>query len=468
MPSIVVSPSYHCANQTSFLSWTCIAYVGQQANYQPTTITWYNGAYEQLSNNSQVTIYSNVVVIDGLVFIESTLEANIVYSHLTGESSCVVSNTMGQDRASWILMYYIPPPVTVIMKPANQVANYTGAVRMTCLALINQEQDNDTAITWWGEFGQITNDTETTIYTNRVTSDGSVFVESLLEVCYVNYIHIGMLACVAENVFGRDIANWTVEPPIRYPPPRLTLTPSNALLSYGGTVNVSCNANVGPQAAYDIDPPDIMWMDIYGQQIMNIDGQINMYRTVDTIGGNVFVTITLGINSIGINHVGDLQCVVSSILGTDSASFTVQTYEILTTPELLMTPLNKTVDCRSRATLTCVITAFPVPDVQWYFNGAYVNTTASDNVNINHIYGSAVGLNFTETYLDVCDFNDENVGSYWCSASNTLGNYTSIPSKLIFLQISCMYSYFIQYHAVYTEIILPQFGSVSISRLLLQ
>ena len=430
-PRIVVSPSYHCANQTSFLSWTCIAYVGQQSSYQPTTITWFNGANEQLSNNSQVTIYSNVVVINGLVFIESTLEASVVYSHLTGESSCVVSNTMGQDRASWVLMYYIPPPVTVIVKPANLVANYTGAVRMTCLALIQQEQENDTAITWWGESGQITNDTEIAIYTNRVTSGEFIFIESLLEVCYVNYMHLGRLACVAENAFGWDIANWTVEPPIRYPSPRLTVTPSTARLSYGGTVNVSCTANVGPQAAYNIDPPEVMWTDVYGQQIMPIDNQIDVYRTMNTIGGNVIVTLTLGINSIGVNHVGDLQCVVSSIFGTDSATFTVQTYEILTTPELLLTPLNRTIDCRSRATLTCVITAYPVPDVQWYFNGAYVDTTASENVNVNHYYGSAVGLNFTETYLDICDFNDENVGSYWCSASNVLGNYTSIPSKLI-------------------------------------
>ena len=429
-PRIVVSPTSHCANQTSFLSLTCIAYVGQQATYQPTTITWYNGVNEQLSNNSQVTIYSNVVMIDSLVFIESTLEANVVYSHLTGQSSCVVSNTIGQDRASWVLMYDIQPPVTVTMKPANQIVNYTGVVRMNCLALIHQEAENDTVITWWGEFGQITNDTETTIYTNRITSGDLIFVESVLEVCSVNYMHLGRLACVAENAFGRDVANWTIEPPVRYPQPRLTLTQSNVRLSYGGMINVSCNASVGPQEAYNIDSSDIMWLDAYGQQIMPIDNQINVYQTVNTVGNNVFVTLTLGINSISANHVGDLECAVESIFGTDSATFTVQTYEILTSPELMITPLNRTVDCRSRATLTCIITAFPIPDVQWYFNGIYVDTSASDNVNVNHYYGSLIGLNFTETYLDVCDFNDENVGYYSCSALNVLGNYTSNPSKL--------------------------------------
>ena len=121
-------PTSHCANQTSFLSLTCIAYVGQETSYQPTTITWYNGANEQLANSSHVTIYSNIVVIDGLVFIESTLEARIVYSHLTGQSSCVVSNVIGQDRASWILMYESQPPVTVMMKPSSQIVNYTTTV----------------------------------------------------------------------------------------------------------------------------------------------------------------------------------------------------------------------------------------------------------------------------------------------------------------------------------------------------
>ena len=420
-------PTSQCANQTSFLSLTCIAYVGQETSYQPTTITWYNGANEQLANSSHVTIYSNVVVIDGLVFIESTLEARTVYSHLTGQSSCVVANLRGQDRASWILVYDSQPPVTVIMKPSSQIVNYTGTVRMTCLALVHEESANDTIITWWGEFGQITNNTATAIYTSRISSGDRLFVESLLEICSVNYMHIGELSCVAENTLGRDIANWTIEPPVKYPPPRLTFTQNNVRLNYGEMVNATCSASVGPQEAYSIDTLEMMWLDTNGQQIIAIANQTDIYTEMFVIDGNVFITLTLEIDSVSLRYLGDLQCIVRSIFGTESANFTVQIYEILTSPELILTPLNQSVDCRSRVTLACVINAFPIPEVQWHLNGAPVDNRVSDNLDINKYHGSAIGLNFTETYLDICDFNDVNVGYYWCSAFNMFGNYTSDP-----------------------------------------
>ena len=366
-----------------------------------------------------------MVVIDGMVFIESTLEARTVYSHLTGQSSCVVANARGQDRASWILIYDNQPPVTVIMKPANQSVNYTSTVRMTCQALVHREVSNDTVITWWGEFGQITNNTETGIFTNRIWSGGLQFVESLLEVCSVNYMHIGNLSCIAQNSLGRDIANWTAEPPVRYPPPQTTITQSNVRLNYRGTLNATCNVSIGPQEAYRIDPTEFIWLDANGQQIMPIANEINIYRTTNIINGNVFMTLSLGIDSIGSQHVGDLQCVARSIFGRDNVTLTVEIYETLTSPELLLTPFDQSVDCRSGATVTCAIAAFPIPEVQWYFNGVRLDNGASDNVYINAYYGSAVGLNFTETYLDICDFGDDNVGYYSCSAFNTLGNYTS-------------------------------------------
>lgn len=424
-PRIVVHPTSHCANQTSFLSLICIAYVGRETSYQPTTITWYNGANEQLANSSHVTIYSNIVLIDGLVFIESTLEARTIYSHLTGQSSCVVSNVIGQDRASWILMYESQPPVTVIVKPSSQIVNYTSTVRMICLALVHEELASDTIITWWGEFCQITNNTETAIYTSRISSGDLLFVESLLEICSVNYMHIGELSCVAENSLGRDIANWTVQPPVKYPPPRLALIQNNVLLNYGEMVNATCSASVGPQEAYSIDSLEIMWLDANGQQIIPIFNHTDIHREMFVIDGNVFITLTLEIDSLSHQYLGDLQCTVRSVFGTESANFTIQIYEILTSPQLILTPLNQSVDCRSRVTLTCVINAFPIPDVQWYFNGTSVDNRASNNVNINKYHGSAIGLNFTEAYLDICDFNDDNVGYYWCSALNMFGNYTT-------------------------------------------
>ena len=398
--------------------------------YEPTSVLWYDGSGEQLTNNSWVTIYSNIVEMDGMVFIESTLEATSIYSHLSGQSSCMVTNTRGQDSVTWILTYDIQPPVTITIKPASQIVNYTATIRMTCLALISQEAANDTMITWWGDFGQLTSSTNsgTTICTNRIISGDLTFVESTLEVSSVNYFHLGRLSCVAENSLGRDIANWTLAPPVKYPAPRITIAESgNVRVSYGGTVNVSCNVSVGTTEAYGIGPPDITWLDTSSQEITSAVNDISVYKTTSIIGNNVFVTSVLVISRIGPEHVGDFECVVTSDFGRDNAIVTIQTYEILTSPELIFTPLNRTVDCRTRVTVTCLISAFPTPEVKWYFNGNSVYNNATDNVNILQYYGSTIGLNFTETYLDICDFNGENVGYYWCSALNVLGNYTSDP-----------------------------------------
>ena len=246
-------------------------------------------------------------------------------------------------------------------------------------------------------------------------------------------MHLGELSCVAENALGRDVAYWMLEPPIKYLPPRLSISQTNVLLSYGGMINASCNVSIGPQEAYDIDPSEIEWLDANGAQISTNPGEINIYTMTSNIGGNIFTTSMLQIERIGPQHVGNLECVVKGIFGTDSANITVQIYEVLTSPELIMIPHNQTVDCRSRLTITCVINAFPVPQVQWYFNSANIDNSASDNVYINDFYGSTIGLNFTETYMDICDFSDDNIGYYWCSASNILGNYTSDPGQFLLL-----------------------------------
>ena len=377
-----------------------------------------------------MTIYSKVVVIEGLVFIESTLEASSVYSHLSGEASCSVTNNRGQDHASWILMYDIQPPVIINIKPSSQIANYTSTIRMTCLALVNREVANDTTFTWWGEYGQITNntDSDTSVYINRITSGDLLFVESVLEVCNVKYVHLGRLSCVAVNRLGRDIANWTVEPPIKYPPPRVSFPQNTVRVSYGGMVNASCNVSIGPTEAYTIDSTDVVWLDMDGLEISPAENEINTRRITTTIGNSVFVTLFLEISRVGLQHVGTYyECVARSVFGRDRGTLTIETYETLTSPEVLTMPLNQTVDCRSRVTLTCTISAFPMPLVQWYFNGAPVNGSITDSVNILQLQGNAVGLNFTETYLDICDFNDDSIGYYWCSALNILGNYSSDP-----------------------------------------
>ena len=71
-------------NYISPLRMTCVAYLGRESTYQPTSITWYNDLNEQITNSSQVTINSSIITIEGHIFMKSALVACAVYSDLIG------------------------------------------------------------------------------------------------------------------------------------------------------------------------------------------------------------------------------------------------------------------------------------------------------------------------------------------------------------------------------------------------
>lgn len=104
-PRIIVSPTSQRVSQISPLRMTCIAYLGNETQQQPTSLTWYNEVNEVITNSTQVNIYNSTVVRRGHVFMESILEACIVYPNLIGQLSCGVSNVEGQDSARWNITY---------------------------------------------------------------------------------------------------------------------------------------------------------------------------------------------------------------------------------------------------------------------------------------------------------------------------------------------------------------------------
>ena len=81
-------------------------------------------------------------------------------------------------------------------------------------------------------------------------------------------------------------------------------------------------------------------------------------------------------------------------------------------------------------TLTCVVNAYPSADVWWTFNDTYMDDQNAAGFNVISDDKTMFGLNFTEPFLEVCNFNDDKVGYYRCMASNIFGNYTSDPGKV--------------------------------------
>ena len=316
-PQIILSPAPTVqANWTAPLRISCIAYLGREATYQPTSFTWYNGLNEQIINGPQVTINTTTTIIEGHVFVESVLSACQVYSDLTGQSSCVVTNVGGEDSAGWNTVYSVPPPVVIASKPANQIVDYNDNLELSCIALVNEEEANDTQLTWSGEFGQLPDTEATIVYTNRIQVGSTLFIESTLVVCGVEFEHFGRLSCTAENSLGTDVVNWNIDPPAEH-----------------------------------------------------------------------------------------------------------------RAPMMLVGPANQTVDCRGSVTLACVVNAFPTADVWWTLNGTYVDNDLVGDVVMNSNDMNIFGSNFTEVFLDVCNFNDDKAGYYQCSASNMFGNYSGVPGE---------------------------------------
>ena len=407
---------------------TCIAYLGRETLQQPTSLTWYTEANEIISNSTQVNIYSTLVVKRGLVFMESVLEACIVYSDLIGQLSCRVSNVGGEDNARWNITYDVLPPVIVIDKPRSQVVNYTSTLQMNCTALVIRETASDSNITWWVESSQIYNSSEATIYTRRVRNGNMLYVQSTLTISSVSYLHLGEFSCLAENTLGRDVVMWTIITPVEYPAPNVAITPTTTLVSFGDTVSAICTANVGPQRAYNIDPSTIVWQDANGILIQPEMNQIYINNSMSIFDSNIILESTLFISSIDFQHVGYLVCQVENIFGADYTTIYVNTYETITAPRLLFSPVNQTVDCRGSVSMVCVVNAFPTPDIWWTYNDVYIDTENSNNFNIIEGAVNRYRLNFTESYFDICAV--EEIGNYKCIASNALGNVTSSPGKI--------------------------------------
>lgn len=427
MPRIIAAPASQQVNYTSPLRMICVAYVGSDTERPPDSLAWFTERNELITNSSQITIYNTVLMRQGQVFVESILEACSVNSYLIGQLSCRVSSVGGEDNARWNITYDIAPPVIIVNKPMSQVVDYTTTLRMNCTALVLNEIASDSNITWWVGTNPVYNSTGTTIYTRRERNGNMLYIQSMLTISSVSYLYLGEFTCRAENSLGRDIAWWTITTPIEYPAPSLTVTPTTTLVNFRDTVSARCTVNVGPQAAYNVDPSTIMWLDAYENAIQPTTNQIDITNSMSVVDGNVVLESTLLINSIDFQHVGYLVCQVENAFGADYATIYVDTYETLTAPQLLVAPANQSVDCSSRVTLACIVNAFPTPDIWWTFNDVYIDNVTSSDFNILESGVNGFRLNFSESYLDICEF--EQIGYYKCIASNTLGNITSNPGK---------------------------------------
>ena len=71
-------------------------------------------------------------------------------------------------------------------------------------------------------------------------------------------------------------------------------------------------------------------------------------------------------------------------------------------------------------TFLCQAVGKPVPDISWYFNGVMINV--SDNSSKYIIVSRSLNITTTENTLTVYNVTSSDVGTYSCTATNTVGN----------------------------------------------
>ena len=94
---MVISPVNSSVEAGSTVILTCVGY-GDPA----VSVTW-NMEDVQLDNNSQITIYEELVTENGIVLVQSNLVICSVDETDSGQYSCVVSNVLGNTSVNFDL-----------------------------------------------------------------------------------------------------------------------------------------------------------------------------------------------------------------------------------------------------------------------------------------------------------------------------------------------------------------------------
>lgn len=209
--------------------------------------------------------------------------------------------------------------------------------------------------------------------------------------------------------------------------PSLVITPTSYSVDYGTTVLMTCVAYLGPDTE-DHSSAAISWTDPAGQALSNdSDSLVTIYSETQTQNGLVFLESILEICSVGVSHSGQFSCRAANSIGNDSFSWNISFTEEITVPQLVITPVNQDVSYGDTVLMACVASGFPQPEITWSRNGVLLDPASSDLITVYTETVSEVGLNFTESILEICGVGIDDIGSFVCTATSDAGTATSAP-----------------------------------------
>ena len=101
-------------------------------------------------------------------------------------------------------------------------------------------------------------------------------------------------------------------------------------------------------------------------------------------------------------------------------------------PDVLVTPVEMNVTRTEGFNLTCCISGFPIPSIEWYHNDSLVAPTEEGNLIVTHFLPDQRLAFCSILVYFSAEFPDS--GWYSCKGVNLAGNVTSTPPALVLVQ----------------------------------
>ena len=276
-----------------------------------------------------MAIFEQLIIVGGVTFVQSIMQVCNLETFDSGVYSCIASNSLGNDTASFTLdvetegrivkrqdleqscfMFLFYFAVTIVVIPEDSEVIVGDTILMTCVASGTFTPN----ISWSNGELVLSNDSaRINIYTVELEKGGITFVRSILEICSLETSDSGTYSCIATLPDNSDSGDFTIS--VIGQPPELVIVPNDVSVTAGSSIFLTCVASGFPL-------PVFTWQksNLSEPQITN-SSRVAIYEELVSEGGVTFVQSVLEICSVQEADALNYTCSATNKLGTDNATF---------------------------------------------------------------------------------------------------------------------------------------------------